>query len=543
MSFTNTVVLQKYLGTGAQTSFAIPFYLLPSNPDWIKVYLVDNTSFAETLQTLTTHYTLSPDQTNPVNVVMITPPTASQSLLIKRELPLTQATAFVNTGTFQKEDYEKALDRVVMTLQQVNEKVGRAVLHSSSSGYVDKSYPLPVEDAALVWDSSGNIVNLLLSEISGGTYNGTAKTFSRTSVSADTTIAAADTFTFVNVNSAGGVRNITLPLSASVGAGRIFVIADEDGFAGTNAITITRAGSDTINGATTVTISSSSGAFLLISDGTDSWFGAYLSSILPLSKGGTGKSLTAAAGGVVYTDTDSMEITAAGTAGQYLKSNAAAAPAFASFTPPTVQKFTTGSGTYTTPTGVLYIQVEMVGGGGGGGGSGTASGSLGGTGGNTTFGTTLLEANGGVGGGVSGGGGGTGGSASLGTGPVGIAVAGSGGGAGNNQSTSNQTCAGGHGAPSALGGGAPGPVYTAAGIAAATNSGGGGSGGGSNNVIGSGSGGGGGSGGFVSAIITSPSATYAYAVGASGTAGTAGTSGLAGGAGAAGQIIVREFYH
>jgi len=55
-------------------------------------------------------------------------------------------------------------------------------------------------------------------------------------------------------------------------------------------------------------------------------------------------------------------------------------------------------------------------------------------------------------------------------------------------------------------------------------------------------GGGGGSGGFVDAIISSPSSTYGYAVGAAGGAGTAGGSGFVGGAGGSGIIIVEEYY-
>jgi hypothetical protein len=43
-------------------------------------------------------------------------------------------------------------------------------------------------------------------------------------------------------------------------------------------------------------------------------------------------------------------------------------------------------------------------------------------------------------------------------------------------------------------------------------------------------------------LITSPSATYSYAIGAAGTAGTAGTSGYAGGNGGSGVVIVEEFY-
>jgi hypothetical protein len=45
-------------------------------------------------------------------------------------------------------------------------------------------------------------------------------------------------------------------------------------------------------------------------------------------------------------------------------------------------------------------------------------------------------------------------------------------------------------------------------------------------------------------LIASPSASYAYAVGAGGSAGTAGTgsNATAGGAGGSGVIIIQEFY-
>lgn len=69
---------------------------------------------------------------------------------------------------------------------------------------------------------------------------------------------------------------------------------------------------------------------------------------------------------------------------------------------PTLQKFVLGTSVYVLPTTTkpLYLKVKMVGGGGGGAGSSdTASpdGGAGGTGTATTFGTSLLTANGGVG--------------------------------------------------------------------------------------------------------------------------------------------------
>ena len=51
-----------------------------------------------------------------------------------------------------------------------------------------------------------------------------------------------------------------------------------------------------------------------------------VSGVLPMANGGTDKALTPELGGIVYTDAGSMEILGAGTLGQLLKSNGAAAP-------------------------------------------------------------------------------------------------------------------------------------------------------------------------------------------------------------------------
>lgn len=195
---------------------------------------------------------------------------------------------------------------------------------------------------------------------------------------------------------------------------------------------------------------------------------------------------------------------------------------------PTTQVFTSGSGTYTTPAGCKWIEIELIGGGGGGAGSGTTAGG-GGAGGNTTFGS--LTANGGAG--AANASGGAGGSASGGY----FNKAGASGGHGSG--LTNQW--GGRGAASTFGdGGHEGQPNQAAGGAATANSGAGGGGAGCGATVNSG--GGGGSGGYLRAIINNPNASYSYAVGAGGTAGTAGSGGVAGGAGGSGVIIVTEHY-
>lgn len=210
---------------------------------------------------------------------------------------------------------------------------------------------------------------------------------------------------------------------------------------------------------------------------------------------------------------------------------------------PTQQKFTSGSGTYTTPTGVLYIRVQMVGGGAGGLGSGTASRTTNATaGGNSTFGTALLTANGGALA-ADAGAGGAGGAATVNSPAIGFGIPGGDGQGGQLTSATGEGTNGGQGGGSALGGSGSGAASSTSGGAARTNSGSGGGGGGNGGTLAnSWTGGGGGAGAYIDAIITSPSATYSYAVGAAGVGANAGTSGNPGGAGAAGLIVVTEYY-
>lgn len=213
---------------------------------------------------------------------------------------------------------------------------------------------------------------------------------------------------------------------------------------------------------------------------------------------------------------------------------------------PTIQSFLSGSGTYSLPTSPspIYIKIKMAGGGGGGAGSGTgSSGGNGGAGGNTTFGSSLLTANGGSGGAGGNGGATDGGTATINSPASGIALSGgAGGGQFNFAAGVAMAVPGGLGGLNPLGGSSQGGASGS--TAAATNTGAGGAGGSFNsNSAGSGNSGvGGGAGGYIEAIITSPSSTYAYAVGAAGTAGSAGTSGSAGSAGGSGIIFVEEFY-
>lgn len=218
---------------------------------------------------------------------------------------------------------------------------------------------------------------------------------------------------------------------------------------------------------------------------------------------------------------------------------------------PTVQRFLSGSGTYTTPTSPrspLYLKVTLVGAGGGGAGSGIAGGNGANNLTNATFGTSLLQSNNGAGATFQGTSNAVGGTFTVNSPAVAIIAqnGGSGGGdQGNGAGTFSDAYAGGNGGTNSLGGaGMGGMSYMGAlaGTAGIGNTGSGGGGGSLNSTSAASTGGGGGAGAYIEAIIPTPSATYSYFVPSGGAAGTAGTSGFAGGAGGSGLVIVEEFY-
>jgi hypothetical protein len=91
-----------------------------------------------------------------------------------------------------------------------------------------------------------------------------------TPITSSTVIAPTDTFVVMGVSTAAP-RTITLPSAALVAGGRIFWIKDETGGAESNPITILPDGSDSIDGALSLTINSAYGCAFLLTNGVDKW--------------------------------------------------------------------------------------------------------------------------------------------------------------------------------------------------------------------------------------------------------------------------------
>lgn len=324
-------------------------------------------------------------------------------------------------------------------------------------------------------------------------------------------------------------------------------------------MTISRAGSDTIEGSTSVTLLNQYDEIVLWSDGSATWYiQSFKKAPVPQNFTSTGTqtgilftistSTTCAVGDTYTTNANTYTVLAAlaATSGQVLFMSGTGSPTASGQSGTLVRA--TGSGTssvsftawqtmasYTPTAGVRYIRVKALGAGGGGAGSSSGTGGNGTDGGTTTFGTNLLIANGGAGQIFN--------NAAVAGGTVTvnspasqlIALRGASGGAGV---TGIFVGSGGGGGVSPLGGAGAGGINGSAGTAAIANSGSGGGGaGGTTSVAGQC---GGAAGGYIEASLNP--AVYYYSVGASGAFGAAGVAGFNGGAGSVGFVGVTEFF-
>lgn len=88
---------------------------------------------------------------------------------------------------------------------------------------------------------------------------------------ADYTAVATDKFV-AQIGTLTLPRTVTLPAANAVNAGFELTISDESGsVTGVNVIIISRAGADTLNGGTTVSIPTAYGSYSVVSDGTSKW--------------------------------------------------------------------------------------------------------------------------------------------------------------------------------------------------------------------------------------------------------------------------------
>lgn len=160
MSVSDTDVKAIYTGDASTTTFAIPFAFQANSE--IQVYVRDETTptaVTETLKTITTHYTLTggPPVTN---VVFVTAPTATQKVMIRRNVALTQSLDLSPTGVLSPVALETAYDKLCLLVQQLDEKVQRSLKFNITTPTSEKFVPEPLAEGILIWNDAGTALEV-----------------------------------------------------------------------------------------------------------------------------------------------------------------------------------------------------------------------------------------------------------------------------------------------------------------------------------------------------------------------------------------------
>jgi hypothetical protein len=152
MTVSSELNRKEYAGDGLTTAFATSPVVFFDSAD-LKVYVVTTATGAATLQTITTHYTVSGGSGSTGTVTMLTAPTAAQTLVIVRDVAATQSSDFVNNDINDAEVLEDALDRLTMLAQQNATTADRALRVADSD-------PASVETEMVTTGKAGYYVRL-----------------------------------------------------------------------------------------------------------------------------------------------------------------------------------------------------------------------------------------------------------------------------------------------------------------------------------------------------------------------------------------------
>ena len=159
---------------------------------------------------------------------------------------------------------------------------GNSLTDTKSLRLVSNSAVLSaVNDAISIYAANGNLYynnnNNVPVQITNGTTvtsssDGISRTYEVLTTSANIVLNPSTSASYIAVNTTSGQVAITLPNAGAVAKGRFFIIKDSPGSAGINAVTITPNGTQTIDNLNSaLTISTTHGSYMLISDGVSNW--------------------------------------------------------------------------------------------------------------------------------------------------------------------------------------------------------------------------------------------------------------------------------
>ena len=171
MTISSTTVRNSYSGDGSTDTFNYTFKIFADSDLQV---IIRSSLGTETVKTLTTHYTVTGAGDASGGTVVFTSgniPSATETVVIRRAVPQTQAIDYIANDPFPAESHEEGLDRSMMTIQQLQEEIDRSIKISRTNTMTSTEFTVGATDRAgkfLSFDSNGELV--VSQEV--GTYKG-----------------------------------------------------------------------------------------------------------------------------------------------------------------------------------------------------------------------------------------------------------------------------------------------------------------------------------------------------------------------------------
>ena len=160
MTISSTTVRNSYSGDASTTTFSYTFKIFADSDIQVIIRSANGT---ETTKTITTHYTVTGAGNSGGGSVIFTSgniPTATQTVVLRRNIPQTQAIDYIANDPFPAESHEEGLDRATMAIQQLQEELTRSIKLSKTNTMTSTEFSVGAADRAnkiLAFDTNGEL--------------------------------------------------------------------------------------------------------------------------------------------------------------------------------------------------------------------------------------------------------------------------------------------------------------------------------------------------------------------------------------------------
>lgn len=155
MTIAKTTRRAQYAGNGSVQAFSFPYRFFDDGD--LDVFVTVDSTGVQTQKTLTTDYTIvnNGDETGGT-VTMVSAPASGETLTILGDVPLTQSTDYTANDPFPAETHETALDRLTVQVQELEEKLSRAMRVQESESLTTMPNAVDRASKYAAYDASGN---------------------------------------------------------------------------------------------------------------------------------------------------------------------------------------------------------------------------------------------------------------------------------------------------------------------------------------------------------------------------------------------------